>query len=108
MTLSVPNSEIDVRSSKKSAADEDDEASEVLIQNRDRRNSPLNTFDQMIIESGGYGQFQIQAIIVIIVSLSFCTLLMHALPYLLMYPDYICFEKTMGSEVPISNYECVP
>jgi hypothetical protein len=33
---------------------------------------------------------------------------MHALPYLLMYPDYICYEKAMGNEVPISNYECVP
>lgn len=33
---------------------------------------------------------------------------MHALPYLLMYPDYICYEKTMGTEVLLSNYECVP
>jgi hypothetical protein len=49
-------SDIDIKSSKKSAADDEDEVSEVLIQNRERR-TPLNSFDQMILESGGYGQF---------------------------------------------------
>ena len=57
LTLSAPDSDIDIKSSKKSAADEDEEVSEVLIQNRERRNGPLNSFDQMILESGGYGQF---------------------------------------------------
>jgi len=31
LTLSAPDSDIDIKSSKKSAADEDDEVSEVLI-----------------------------------------------------------------------------
>jgi MFS family permease len=42
--------------------------------------------------------------IFIIVALSFSVLLLHALPYLLMFPDFVCYEKS-GE---ISSLECTP
>jgi hypothetical protein len=83
---------------KQSAADEYDDVSEVMIQNRPRPHmedqaSKLKNFDEMLNESGGIGSFHILAMIFIIVALNFCSMLLHSLPYLLMYPDYICYEK---------------
>ena len=63
----------------------------------------------MIEEAGGYGFFQVWTGIVILLAVRFGTLLMHAMPFLLQYPDYICYEKGPGGfETYLSNYDCTP
>jgi len=47
--------------------------------------------------------------IVIIFAIILSNLLMHAMPFLLQYPDYICYEKGQnGLETFKDGYECSP
>ena len=53
--------------------------------------------------------FQTKAAIIILLALKSATLLLHALPYLLLYPDYNCFENdSTGRETSMGSYECIP
>jgi hypothetical protein len=46
----------------------------------------------MIEETEGHGYFKMFSSIVVLTAIKFCTLLLHALPFLLQYPDYECFD----------------
>ena len=63
----------------------------------------------MISEAGGNGVFQTKAAILVLIALKSATLLLHSLPYLLLYPEYECYEKdSAGREALMGSFECIP
>lgn len=64
----------------------------------------------MIDEAGGYGEYQQNVNNIIMLCLIFASCLFHALPYLLLVPDFNCYEKiASGVEVLMTEEtQCVP
>ena len=65
----------------------------------------LLSLEAMIAEAGGNGPFQKQIIALILASLMMASLLLYALPFLLLLPSYSCFD-TDGE--PLASYDCIP
>jgi hypothetical protein len=47
----------------------------------------------MIDEAGGYGSYQQNVVNIIMLCIIFASVLFYALPFLLLLPDFNCYEK---------------
>lgn len=54
------------------------------------------TYDEMIDEAGGYGSYQQNVANIIMLCIVLASVLFYSMPYLLMMPDFNCYEKING------------
>jgi hypothetical protein len=68
------------------------------------------SYEDMIEEAGGYGSFQQNVVNIIMLCIILASLIFHALPYLLLVPDFICYEKMPnGQEFLVTDEsQCMP
>jgi MFS family permease len=59
----------------------------------------------MIEEAGGDGIFQTRVLLLVLLSLVFASLLLYALPFLLLFPQYTCFDH---EGVQLAADDCTP
>jgi len=59
----------------------------------------------MIEEAGGDGIFQTRVLLLVLLSLVFASLLLYALPFLLLFPQYTCYDH---EGVQLASDDCTP